>query len=697
MAIVQYSYCNTSLGKTITLSFNNVTNVVTNGVVGSDCNSPQPNVVGVVYGTGFTILGNIVPQNTFPYGRYISLLGACTLSISSIVITNSSTNLSNNGTITINVTGGQFSNLYSINGGLTFQNSNIFTNLKFGNYNVFVRTGNNKLCFDTEVVSVGFSSFICDLSLGSIITEPANGSTGKIKVLNISGYPSAVQYRLGVGAWQDSAEFTGLISGTYNVQVRFKFDNTCVDSRAVIVGETSSCDLYIVGVNITHERSKYADDGIIEIVAQSSFSGIEYSKDNGLTYQSSSAFANLSPGTYELKVRDSNACLNTLTVQVFKYKSPVIVMPIVNSYRVVLLSAPFILAGQKQNFDNRLFEDMKFSGVTKSCYHQKAELGDIITYQFRSNYATNVVKLYKNENVLVSFIDPVKRSANLNKTEVFNILAANFGANKTQLFFETGVPVFFEIGLDITITTQASLNGVYEIKDIAQGTGQAEGYQVLVIDKIYTSGTPILPAVATLVYDLEPYEVYEFILAWAAYGIGKYYFTVEGTDPQFASYFAKSEPIEIKEFWNDTVQLKYKNSDNAFKILYDTGIDHLIRVEGDVSEPMPGGKRTVYEDSRHRLIKVQENITRNPVLSVYSLPVYLLEKISIILAMDFIEIDGVEYQTQEDFEPEYFKNDSLHNGKAKLRQVDFVADNSDDAGESDVDILGTTDTLLGVS
>ena len=61
---------------------------------------------------------------------------------------------SNNGSITVNVTNSNGYNLfYSINNGGTFQNSNVFSNLAPGNYNVVIRYQQDTFSCTTPAVS----------------------------------------------------------------------------------------------------------------------------------------------------------------------------------------------------------------------------------------------------------------------------------------------------------------------------------------------------------------------------------------------------------------------------------------------------------------------------------------------------------------------------------------------------------------
>jgi hypothetical protein len=673
--------------------------VAPNGIPIGNCSG------GISAGTEF-YLHSIGPdryslraQNTAPY-VYIVAYQAITsvVVINSLTKSNASTNQASDGSIVVNAFGNGVLS-YSIDG-VNFQASNIFNGLVPGTYQVRVRNFKSDVNEGPQTVqtngfiTVGYDDIVCDLQIGNYQTTGA--PNGSINILSVNtSLSEPVEYRIDGGAWQDSGTFEDLTVGDHTVEVRFKNFTDCTDSEIINVDGT--CDILLGAVLITHEQTKYGDDGVVTVMATSSNEPIEYSLNNGLTYQASNIFTGVGPGIYTVRVRDVNDCVAFQQIEVFKFKSPFVLFPIVNSHRVVLQSGPMVKANARQNFDNTLFADMKFSNTEKGCYRERVELADIDTQQFRSNYATNTVKVYDSADVLKAILTPFKRSSNLNKNESISAFFADAGAGKTQIFFDTGLPVFVEVGMDVVITDQADLNGTYEIEDITSGVGEAEGYQVLIISKNYTPASTIVSGTATFTYDIEPYEVYEAVIDWSAYPVGVYYLFFEGSDVQLFPYTARSEPIESRSTWKNTLVIEYTNYENDYQINYDTGITHRLRVEGDLMWPLPGGERVVHKDSKVRTIKLGEYVTRNPQLSVKNLPPYLLEKLPLAFAHDFFTVEEVEYQCEEDFEPEYIPNEALHNGTVKLIQVDFMNENSDDQGpDVDIDVLGTNDTLLGV-
>jgi hypothetical protein len=274
------------------------------------------------------------------------------------------------------------------------------------------------------------------------------------------------------------------------------------------------------------------------------------------------------------------------------------------------------------------------------------------------------------------------------------------GSNRTQIFFPSGLPDWAEVGQSITLdgTGHGVFDGdTFEIVEINAGTLLAEGFPVMIIAATFpTTGT--IGGTLTAEYDIEPFDVWEFEINWGDYEAGKYYMILEGEDPQFDPFTAESEPIELAADHPDTILFRHRNTENAKQIFYDTGIEHVIRMEGELSRPQPGGEEVNHEDSQYRFIKLQENVTRNPMLHVADVTPYLAEKLSLICSQDYVEINGAEYGKQDEkVEVEYFDTEALCNARIKLRQVDFVAENSDDTGDVDnPTLLNVNGVLLSV-
>ena len=94
-----------------------------------------------------------------------------------------------------------------------------------------------------------------------------------------------------------------LVEGTGNFAIREEID-FCVDFTCLLTAE----------INIS-EPSPSVQNGIILIQPASGLAPYSYSIDNGLSFQGSNIFTGLTPGTYQIVVRDQNNCEYTETLQ----------------------------------------------------------------------------------------------------------------------------------------------------------------------------------------------------------------------------------------------------------------------------------------------------------------------------------------------------------------------------------------------
>lgn len=691
MALINLSCCNASTGKSYGLVYNDSAHSVSFGELEGNCSDGLSAGTEIYSHVDGGSTWSVRVQNVTPFAYVVEIpIITCDVSIDSVNKVDATTDEEYDGSIEI-IASGTGTLEYSIDGGQTYQSSNMFEGLLAKSYRLKVRSVTTG-CTDQQTEVLGFTTLICDLELGTINTTAAPAATLTVVTLN-TAKPYTAEYRLDAGTWQDSPEFTGLAAGTYNVQVRFKDYTGCGDNRDVEV-TVLPCDIMLQAVEVTHETEEFGEDGTITVFAASE-EDIEYSIDDGDNYQESNLFTGLAPGEYVVRVRNTVAdCEASMTVTIERYKAAFAEFSQAQPHRVVIQTGP-VADGLKQNMDNTLFKDMRYFGTDEACYWQKWASDKESIIQWRSSYEAHTAKLYTEAGVLEETLTPVKRTEYMGKSDSRTANFSDGGSNEVQIWFAEGLPSFYRIGQRIEVTGLVAVNGSYAIKDIRAGVLEAEGNIVLIIDKVYTPGTDPVTATVTLEYDVEPWDVWELTLDWLTHGVGKWYVIIEGTDNQLTTFTARTEPIEVLEDVSELLAIVYKNYDNAFKIDYSTGVEFLIYVEGELRPDKPGGEREQMDDSRRRAIQLREYVTRIVRMEVEGVPPYLGEKLRLILAHDYKAFDGVPYEIQEDAEIDY--PDAVYSFcdvVARLRQIDFMTENVHDAGDVDATILELDDSDL---
>lgn len=208
----------------------------------------------------------------------------------------------NDGQITVSATNGVSPYQYSIDGGNTQQNSNIFTGLTGGNYTVTVTDASG--CQNSETVSLSAGTGV--LTVNTTDNNPSCGNSDGTIIINTGG-TGTYNFSIDNGQTFTSANapytFTNLSVGTYNVVVQD--NNGCQGFSTVNLTNSGAPTL----TSNTVDVSCYgANDGQIYNTATGGVYPYQYSIDGGVSFQSSGDFSGLNSGTYNVMVQDTNGC-----------------------------------------------------------------------------------------------------------------------------------------------------------------------------------------------------------------------------------------------------------------------------------------------------------------------------------------------------------------------------------------------------
>ena len=203
------------------------------------------------------------------------------------------------GTIQVFKSGGVGPYTYSLNGG-TYQASNFFSGLAAGPYTANVKDANG--CIGSAPVTVnqgvGLTVTASKVNTSICVTD------GSIQV-NASGGVAPYSYSINGGLYQASNSFSGLGASTYVISV--KDAKNCTGSLNVIINLNS----IVVTAFATAATSCLSNNGQIQLFRTGGTGPYTYSRD-GNTYQASTIFLNLTPGTYNGYVKDTKGCVGVL-------------------------------------------------------------------------------------------------------------------------------------------------------------------------------------------------------------------------------------------------------------------------------------------------------------------------------------------------------------------------------------------------
>ena len=221
--------------------------------------------------------------------------------------TNVLCNGGNTGSVTVAGNGGTPGYTYAIDG-VTFQASGTFNGLIAGSYTITVKDANG--CTATVPVTITQPTVLT----GSITSQTNvlchNGNTGSATAAGNNGTPGYT-YAIDGVTFQASGTFNGLTAGIYTITI--KDTNGCTITVSVTITQPSAVTGAITAQ--TNILCRGANTGSVTVAGNNGTPGYTYSID-GITFQASGTFSNLTAGNYTITVKDSKGCTVTVSVTI---------------------------------------------------------------------------------------------------------------------------------------------------------------------------------------------------------------------------------------------------------------------------------------------------------------------------------------------------------------------------------------------
>lgn len=236
----------------------------------------------------------------------------------SVTVSNTKCGL-NNGIVNLTAAGGTAPFHYSITNGTTFQASNEFKNLAPGNYQLIIKDA-NQCQINLQCTIAGSTSPIITSLTGNNVTC-FNGNDGQISIAasqGIAPYTFLVS-KTSFSLSQGNPNFNTLPAGNYTVTVTDV--NGCKSDSTITITQPPKIDL----LSLITPSDCNLNNGIIDLSLLSGSSGtLLFSIDNGINFQTSNIFTQLTPGIYFIMVQDDNGCLVKDTAIINTINAPII-------------------------------------------------------------------------------------------------------------------------------------------------------------------------------------------------------------------------------------------------------------------------------------------------------------------------------------------------------------------------------------
>lgn len=442
----------------------------------------------------------------------------------------------------------------------------------------------------------------------------------------------------------------------------------------------------------------------------------EYSINN-VDWQSTTTFSGLSPQTYTLYIRD-------------KYKSELLGCSVTKEFTIsgtaspVLNKEPFIQISKANSIGfikRETIDDLNtYKNVANSFSYEQnfaylycdeilLQVNDYSKIQLKSSYNNITVTLRNSENQEWNI--PVnKRTNNIGKFASMDAVVQAYDENNALVYFNSGfyydengaqldpytlngnLPEFANIGAQIEVG-----GVVTEIVDVVYL--DSINKNAIIVPIAYPSGRPDVVIIKSE-YSILKYDIYDFELFWATYGVGLYDLVIEFSDPLFQTETFQSENINIAEKHDGTVAIEYFNRNNR-DIFYKYDIRHFIRVPViSIQDLIVDEIENNITDSSVRVIKSQLNEGQSFLFEEMTRS--MMVKLAIALSCEFVLINGIGYSKNESFEIENIEGTNLSRIKANMLLAGYNHNNIDeyieggllDDIEFDIPIIDTSELMI---
>lgn len=206
---------------------------------------------------------------------------------------------------------------YSIDGGVTFQSSPVFSKLPGGAYTLQVRDANG--CEVNKDVTL--PRFI-PIEVNSLTSVPTTcGQASGQVAITVSGGRKPVQYSIDNRSFQTISLFANLPAGSYSLSIRDSAG--CIVNQAVTVAASTGPQF---GAIQATAATCGEQNGAIRVAPSATAANLLFSID-GQLFQKSSDFVGLKPDTYTLTVKDDKDCVTSRSVQISLDCADVIHLP----------------------------------------------------------------------------------------------------------------------------------------------------------------------------------------------------------------------------------------------------------------------------------------------------------------------------------------------------------------------------------
>ena len=179
----------------------------------------------------------------------------------------------------------------------------VFSSLPGGSYRIRVIDNNDRIFNSPYPIPLDNPD---PVDFASVYIDPitcSGGISDSIQLIG-SGGTGIFEYSIDSINYQSSGVFSDIEGGSLSLYIRD--GNGCAYRKDTVIFEPEPITIDTIITTIVSGEGK--DDGSITILARGGTGSLEYSIDDGQSFQSDSSFSDLTTGVYEIVIRDQNGC-----------------------------------------------------------------------------------------------------------------------------------------------------------------------------------------------------------------------------------------------------------------------------------------------------------------------------------------------------------------------------------------------------
>lgn len=427
-----------------------------------------------------------------------------------------------------------------------------------------------------------------------------------------------------------------------------------IDS-SVIGTDSKAAPAKIIPNNISLEVKNQSTGTTITVTVVASIYALplQYSlTNNGADWQSENVFTGLTPATYTVYVKDALGCVTAsseLSIDgVTSLTETIFSLSDINALRFSKIE------NGKKNHRNTL-SCREVKQLHYPYFHRFLD-SDIIPTQFKTNAQyINIYTLDANGNT--NALNALAYTENIGLQAKSTCTLFNLGNGRSAIYF--GVVDMLDF-LSETVTEQVDfgfstpewankagnfvfINGIGELE--IDKIGYSDFYDAFIVELNYSYTGIATEKILSATYNLQPYEVYEFLTHMNAEQ-GFFNIVIEaGTSPENIEFSYVSERVKKIIDSDKLIEIDYSDPKNKGGMVYQTGIKHKLRLEGYWD--YVGEQKTEGYDGDSDYFITDNTVYDVQKFTFVRLSSEMAHKLRLVVAHDTLKVNGIFYKLAE--------------------------------------------------